>query len=82
MDKPKKPSQAERDAAPDLLEALTYCYLDLMAVMPEFEPSGDRLHPGWQSIKDAHAVIAKAGGRCVHKEDQIVYFGLEKSSNG
>jgi len=49
-------------AAPDLLEALTRCYLDLVNVMPEYEPSVDRIHPGWKSIKEARAAIIKAGG--------------------
>jgi hypothetical protein len=48
--------------APELLMVLTHCYLDLVGVMPEYEPSGDRLHPGWLSIEEARAAIIKAGG--------------------
>ena len=45
-----------------LLEALVYALADLEGIMPEYEPSGDREHPGWQTIKDIKAAIAKAKG--------------------
>ena len=32
---------------------LLVCALaDLEGIMPEFEPSGDRLHPGWRTVKE------------------------------
>ena len=45
----------------DALLAAAKCALaDLEGVMPEFEPSGDRTHPAWQTIKELKAVIKKA----------------------
>jgi hypothetical protein len=49
-------------SAPALLEALEYALADLEGIMPEYEPSGDREHPGWQTIEDIKAAIAKAKG--------------------
>ena len=45
-----------------LLEALENALADLEGIMPEYEPSGDREHPGWQTIEDIKAAIAKARG--------------------
>jgi len=45
-----------------MLQVLGFALADLEAIMPEFEPSGDREHPGWQTIKDIKGVIAKAKG--------------------
>jgi hypothetical protein len=50
-------------AAPDLLQAAKCALADLEGVMPEFEPSGDRAHPGWQTIEDLRAAIEKAESR-------------------
>jgi hypothetical protein len=47
-------------AAPDLLDAARCALADLEGIMPEFEPSGDREHPAWQTIKELRAAIAKA----------------------
>jgi len=33
---------------------------DLEGIMPEFEPSGDREHPGWTTIEELKAAINKA----------------------
>jgi len=49
-------------SAPALLEALEDALADLEGIMPEYEPSGDREHPGWQTIKDIKEAIAKAKG--------------------
>jgi hypothetical protein len=50
-------------AAPELLMVLSYALADLDDVMPEYEPSGDRTHPGWQTIEDIKVVLAKATGQ-------------------
>ena len=52
-------------AAPDLLDAVSNCLHDLEDVMPEYEPSGDRTHPGWVSIKEACEALTKATGELV-----------------
>ena len=49
-----------RYAAPELLAALKCALADLEGIMPEFEPSGDREHPAWQTIEEVKAAIAKA----------------------
>jgi len=36
--------------APDLLFAAKCALADLEGIMPEFEPSGDREHPAWETI--------------------------------
>ena len=51
------------EAAPELLVVLRYALADLQDVMPEFEPSGDRTHPGWQTIEDIKVALAKAKGQ-------------------
>ena len=38
-------------APPDLLFAAKCALADLEGIMPEFEPSGDREHPAWETIK-------------------------------
>ena len=48
--------------APDLLHAARCALADLEGIMPEFEPSGDREHPGWETIKELKKAIAKATG--------------------
>jgi YD repeat-containing protein len=45
-----------------LLEVLENALADLEGIMPEYEPSGDRLHPGWQTIQDIKEAIANAEG--------------------
>jgi hypothetical protein len=47
----------------DLLKAASNALADLEGIMPEFEPSGDREHPAWQTITDLRNAIemAKAG---------------------
>ena len=59
-------TEADRDifeASPDLLAVLSYALADLEDVMPEFEPSGDRTHSGWQTIEDIKVALAKAKGQ-------------------
>ena len=36
---------------PTLLFAAKCALADLEGIMPEFEPSGDREHPAWETIK-------------------------------
>ena len=43
-----------------LLAAARCALADLEGIMPEFDPDGDRTHPGWQTIKDLRAAIAGA----------------------
>lgn len=47
-------------AAPDLLQAARCALADLEGILPEFEPSGDREHPAWQTIAELKAANAKA----------------------
>jgi hypothetical protein len=49
-------------AAPDLLQAARCALADLEGILPEFEPSGDREHPAWQTIEELRAAIRKATG--------------------
>jgi hypothetical protein len=39
--------------------ALRCALADLEGVMPEFEPTGDRQHPGWKTIKDLKKIGLK-----------------------
>jgi len=50
-------------AAPDMLAALRCALADLEGIMPEFETSGDRQHPAWQTITEIREAIAKATGQ-------------------
>jgi len=45
-----------------LLEACKSALADLEGIMPEFEPSGDRLHPGWLTIEELRAALTQAEG--------------------
>ena len=58
-------------AAPELLMVLSYALADLDDVMPEFEPSGDRTHSGWQTIEDIKVALAKATGQCIRIENLV-----------
>lgn len=49
-------------AAPDLLQCAKCALADLEGILPEFETGGDRLHPGWQTLKELKSVIHKATG--------------------
>jgi hypothetical protein len=49
-------------AAPELLQSAKCALADLEGILPEFETGGDRLHPGWQTLKELKAVIHKATG--------------------
>lgn len=40
-----------------LLLAAKCALADLEGIMPEIDPSGDRKHPGWQTIKELKAAI-------------------------
>lgn len=45
-----------------LLDAAKCALADLEGIMPEFEPSGDREHPAWTTIKELRAAIKLAEG--------------------
>jgi hypothetical protein len=47
------PSEAKSiDKAWDKVTLALLCALaDLQGILPEFEPSGDRKHPAWETIK-------------------------------
>lgn len=49
-------------AAPELLQCAKCALADLEGILPEFETGGDRLHPGWETLKELKAVIHKATG--------------------
>lgn len=52
-----------------LLDAAKAAYADLQGIMPEFEPSGDREHSGWKSLKELKKAIA---------DIDPVYFSSDK----
>ena len=52
-------------AAPELLMAAHAALADLEGIAPEIDPSGDRQHPVWETIKELRAAIAKATGELV-----------------
>lgn len=40
------------------LETAARCAMaDLEGIMPEFEPSGDRRHPGWTTLKELQKIL-------------------------
>ena len=43
-----------------LLDAARCALADLEGIMPEFEPSGDREHPGWKTIEELQVAITEA----------------------
>ena len=49
-------------ASPELLEACICALADLEGIMPEHEPSGDRKHPAWETIRELQNAINKAKG--------------------
>jgi 2-iminoacetate synthase ThiH len=63
--KTKRTHDKITQTAPDLLAAARCALADLEGIMPDFEPSGDREHPGWQTIKELRKAIAKATGEPV-----------------
>ena len=46
--------------AQDLLAAAAHALADLQGIMPDYEPSGDRLHPGWKTIEELEQAIENA----------------------
>ena len=46
-----------------LLHGCRCALADLEGIMPDYESSGDRLHPGWVTIKELRAALAKAEGK-------------------
>lgn len=50
-------------ASPELLFAARCALADLEGILPEFEPSGDREHPAWETLKLLREVVTKVGGR-------------------
>jgi hypothetical protein len=61
--KDKRESQRLLAAAPEMLTAARAALADMEGIMPEFDCDGDRQHPGWQTIAELRAAIAKAEGR-------------------
>jgi hypothetical protein len=51
--------QIAKDGAP-LYLAAEAALADLEGIMPEFEASGDREHPGWQTIEELRAAMEEA----------------------
>lgn len=47
----------------NLLQAARCALADLEGIMPEFDPSGDREHPGWQTIEDLRKAIKKTAAQ-------------------
>lgn len=47
-------------AAPELLAAAQCALADLEGILPEFDP--EREHPGWETLAELRAAIAKAAG--------------------
>jgi hypothetical protein len=50
-------------AAPELLAAARAALADMEGIMPAFDCDGERQHPGWKTIEELRAAIAKAEGR-------------------
>jgi hypothetical protein len=46
--------------SPALLQVAKNALAELEGIMPEFEPSGDREHPGWETIRELKETIASA----------------------
>jgi len=40
-----------------LIQAAKNALADLEGILPEYEPSGDRLHPAWQTIEELKIAI-------------------------
>jgi hypothetical protein len=43
-----------------LVEAVRYALADLEGIMPDFDMSGDRLHPAWATIDDLRTALKNA----------------------
>jgi len=54
-------AQATQATNAELVGALSCCLADLEGIMPQYAPDWEAC-PGWQSIKDARAALAKAKG--------------------
>jgi hypothetical protein len=48
-----------------------YALADLIEIMPEFEPSGDRSHSGWRTIQDLASALRADGINLSDYEDDI-----------
>jgi len=46
-------------ASPELLQVCRCALADLESIMPEFEPGGDRGHPGWRTMAELEHVLQK-----------------------
>lgn len=49
-------------AAPALLDEARCALADLEGAAADIDPSGDRVHPVWRTIKELRAAIKLAGG--------------------
>jgi hypothetical protein len=54
--------QAARYWAWELVQAARCALADLEGIMPEHEPSGDRTHPGWQTVAELRKILGEIGG--------------------
>lgn len=53
-----------------LMESLLRrAFLDMIDILPEFESSGDRLHPGWQTLWEIEQAISEDSGLFNDPED-------------
>lgn len=43
----------------ELIQAAKNALADLEGILPEFEPSGDRNHPAWETIKELKKALKK-----------------------
>ena len=49
-------------AAPKLLAAACHALADLEGILPEFDPSGERGHPAWETVEELRDALAEAKG--------------------
>ena len=60
QDRAKAIGAAEQSVLDQMIALAAKCALaDLIGIMPEFEPSGEREHPAWQTIKDLCAALGE-----------------------
>jgi len=52
-------SQSMGEVVDELITASRCALADLEGIMPEFEPSGDRTHSAWKTIRELHIALSK-----------------------
>jgi len=65
--------------APGMLQVCKNALADLEGIMPELEPSGDRKHPGWETIKELQEVIDKINGSTYKKFKEGIDVSVDKA---